>query len=259
LFVLSGGLRPIVKLFIALLLVAITSRIAAAALSSLLPTVGSSQTFAVTSHTDSPFHGGGPGQGPGGPGGPPPSGAFGGSQGHGGGNFRAFMRDESGTLTLKRDAAGSLSVTSSGDVDQVASPLTVTDRGTIDPGDTPDRFIVALDNAIVLASGMAAGTSSSSPWQASVSLLMPPGSLVLLPLQVKVLSSDSSGVKLEGTGTGTVMVSSPHGERPVDVNVTADEQLTAGRLTTYTQKIQQAIKTPYRTMNITNTVSLTSQ
>jgi hypothetical protein len=232
--------------------VALVTAVAAAAQISLLPPVGSSLTLAVRTHTDFPSRDQSRFDRPG-PGGPPPP--NGGGQKHQGG-FRALMRDQDGALTLQRQSAGSLLVTTGGDVDQISSPLSVSAQGTIAPGDNPNRFVVALDNAIALAQALPAGPAVS---HATFSLLMPPGALDQLPVQVKVVSSDASGVKLEGSGSGTVTIATPRGERPVDVKVTADEQLSAGRLAAYTQEVEQAFSTPSRTMTITNTVTLTSQ
>jgi hypothetical protein len=249
--ILGGCIRIVKLLLVTPAAVALATAAAAAAQNSLLPPVGSSLTLAVRTHTDFPSRDQSRFEQPG-PGGPPPSG---GGQTHQGG-FRALMRDQNGTLTLQRQSTGSLLVTTGGDVDQISSPLSVSAQGTIAPGDNPNRFVVALDNAIALAQALPAGPGV---WHATLSLLMPPGALDQLPVQVKVVSSDASGVKLEGSGSGTVTITTPRGERPVDVKVTADEQLSAGRLAAYTQEVEQAFSTPSRTMTITNTVTLTSQ
>jgi hypothetical protein len=243
------------RLFVITLLAgALASGIAAAATTSLLPAVGASQTFSVTTHTDAPQHPAGQGQGhyegrP--PGGAAPSGAPGAQ--HGG--FQQFFRDESGTLTFKRATDASLVVTTTGDVDAIDAPLTVTSQGTVDPGTTPNRFIVAFDNANAVATAVAGAAAGS----ATLSLLMPNGSVATVPIAVKVLSTTGDVTKVEGTGSGTVTMSTPHGDRPIDINATADVELSAGRLSTYTQTLEQTIKTSFRTMNITTTTTLSAQ
>jgi len=248
-------LRPL--LLVALAMVFAGSIAAAATTSSLLPLVGTSQTFAVTTHTDAPFHRPPPNpSASGAPTGPPPGGAQGPSgQGHGFGQFQDQMRDQNGTLTFNRSSTAGLVITAGGDLDPIDSPLAVNAQGAIDPGQNPNRFIIAFDNA----SAIAVAAASTPAGSATFTALVPQGSLATVPLSVKVVSTSGDTTKLEGTGSATITLSTPHGDRPVDMNVTADLELTAGRLSAYTQTFVQTVKTPYRTMTITTTTSFKAQ
>jgi hypothetical protein len=244
-------------LLLAALATAFAGGIAAAATISLLPPVGASQTFVVSTHTDAPFHHPQPNpNASGAPAGPPPGGAQGpGGPAHGNGSFQEQLRDQNGTLTFNRSSNAALAVTASGDLDTLDSPLAVNAQGAIDPGQNPNRFIIAFDNASAIALA-AAGTPAGT---ATFSALVPQGSLVTVPLTVKVLSTSGDTTKLEGTGSATITLSTPHGDRPVDMNATAELELTAGRLSAYTQTLEQTVKTPYRTMTITTTTSFKAQ
>lgn len=246
------------SILLSLLAVGFAGSVAAAAASSLLPPIGASQTFFVSTHTDAPFHrppGQGPGNGPGGSGSPPSGGPQGGAPGAGPGQFQQFFRDETGTVTFRRATDDSLVVSTTGDLDPVDAPLSVNAQGAVDQGQSPNRFVVAFDNASALATA-AASTPAGS---ATFSALMPNASIATVPLVVKVVSTNGDTTNLEGTGSGSVTIATPHGDRPVDINATADLELRAGRLSTYTQTLVQTIKTPFRSMNITTTTTLKAQ
>lgn len=218
--------------------------------------MGASLTFTVSSHTDTPFHnqggphghggfhGGGPGSGPSGD--PSASG------------FADFLRDKNGTYTLSRTSSG-VTVTTSGDVDSFNSPLAVTGQGTVDPGSLPDRFIVAFDNATVLAAGMHAQAALDDSWSATMQLLMGPDTLHGLPITVKVTSVNGNDVALQGTGQDNFTLSTPMGDQPVSVNATVNADIAAGKLHAYSQKVVQTMTMQDRSVIITATTILTSQ
>ena len=244
------------SLIVLVLSVVLAWGIAAATSLSLLPPVGASLTFAVSSHTDTPFHNHGDSHGHGGfHGGGSGSGPSGDPSASG---FADFLRDKSGTYTLSRTSSG-VKVTTSGDVDSFNSPLAITGQSTVDPGSLPDRFIVAFDNATALAAGMHAQVALNDSWSATVQLLMGPDTLQGLPVNVKVMSVNGNDVAMEGTGQGNFTLSTPMGDQPVSVNATVDADIVAGKLHAYSQKVVQTMTMQDRSVIITTTTSLTSQ
>jgi hypothetical protein len=245
--------------------------VATAALLSLLPAVGASVVFTVASHADVPhhhggyhgnggYHGYGGYHGGGQSGGGQENGSYGDSSASGG--LADFLRDQKGTLTLVRTSSG-VNVTASGDQDLISSsgtaPLAVTSQGTLDPGSPPNRFVVAFDNAIVLAAAMPAQAAPNESWSATLQLLMGPDTLQALPVTVKVAAANGNDVKMQGTGQGNFTLSTPMGDQPVSVNATINTDVTAGKLHAYTQKVVQTMTMRNHSVTITTTTSLTSQ
>jgi hypothetical protein len=242
-------------------MVAIVIGIADAAALSLLPAVGASMTFTVTSHSDTPDHHHGGSYGHGGFHGGQPGG--GGSEDESGDysseseDFADFLHDQSGTLTLTRTSSG-ITVTTNGALDSFYSPLAITRQGRIDPGGPPERFIVAFDNAQALATGMDKQATPSGPWNATLNFLLGPDTLQALPVTVQTVSTNGDDVKLQGTGEGAFTISGPIGDQPVTVDVTVNAEIAQDRLSAYAQKVAQTMTMRGRPVTITTTTSLTA-
>lgn len=238
--------------------------VAATAPVSLLPPVGGSVTFTVTSHTDSPFHnhggyhgyhgyggfhGGGPGAGG--------AGSGPGEDSSASGDFADFLRDRKGTLTLNHTSSG-ITVTTSGAVDSFYSPLAVTRQGTVDPGGPPDRFIVAFDNASALAQALHPRTNPGDSWNATLQLLVGPDALQALPVAMKVVSVNGNDVAMQGTGQGNVTLATQMGDQPASINVTVSADIAGSQLHAYAQKVVQTMTMHDHNVTITTTTSLAS-
>jgi hypothetical protein len=243
----------------------------AAQSTSLLPAVAASQSFAVATKVELPFHGGpsgggAPGGGPtggsgqGGPpgGGPPPSGGPPGGAGGPQGGPPGFPHDESGTLTLNRTTHDAVRVTASGDLDAVDSSFAVDASGAVTPGSSPNRYIVAFDNASAIGAQQTAALKAGDAWNATAQILTFGGPQTAVPLAVKVVSVSGGVVTLAATGNASITVSTPRGDRPADLAVDADMQVASGKLRSYSQKLSQTVKTPRRTFTLSATTTLTS-
>lgn len=221
---------------------------ALAASSSLLPPVGATLTFIVSSHTDVPRRMATQMQSAPSP---SPDDPY--------AKYRAMLRDQKGTLTLRRSAADSVQIVIGGDLDPIQSPLAITETGAIDPGTSPNRFIVCFDNGVSMEAGLTTDAKVGTQWSSAIEVPTQNDTLQSFPVTVKVTSVSGDDLKLEATGQGTMTVSTPRGERTVNVNVAGNEEFAAGRLSAFTQTVKESLKTPYRTMTITNVTSLTAQ
>jgi hypothetical protein len=247
-----------------------TAAASAAPSTSLLPAVAASQAFAVATKVELPPRGGPPGSGPpgGGPpgggsaqGGPPDGGLPPGGGGPPGGAAGppGFPHDESGTLTLSRTAGGAVHVTANGDLDAVDASFEVDASGAVTSGSSPNRYVVAFDNATTIAAKQTAVPKAGDAWSATAQILSFGGPQTAVPLAVKVVSVSDGVVTLAAMGKASITVSTPRGDRPADLAVDVDMQLASGKLRSYTQKLVQSVKTPRRTFTLGATTTLTSK
>jgi hypothetical protein len=269
------------SLVVATVAIGVSALIAATALaaqsaSSLLPAVSSSQSFVASVQVQLPQRpsGGGhgrPGGGYGGYGGGGPGGGGYGGYGNGGGQAsggqggpqgggqqQRFPHDQSGTLTLKRTASNSVQVTTGGDLDTLDSALPINATGGIDAGDTPNQFVVAFDNAAALVTQAPAAPKVGDSWPATIQIVTMGSALPTQSVTVKAVGVNGANLTLQATGSGTITISTPRGDRPADVSATLNLTTAAGKIASSTQQISQTVKTQYRSFTVGATTSLKS-
>ena len=239
----------------------------ATATASLLPAVATSQSFIVATKVQTPFHGGQPGGRPpdgasgqgGPPGGPPPGGSPPSGAGPPGGYRASFGHDESGTLMLSRTTNDSVRVTTGGDLDTLDASFAIDTIGAVSASSPPNKYIVAFDNATAIAAKQTTTPKPGDTWDATAQIQTFGGEQTAVPIAVKVVSVSDGLLTLAATGSASITISTPRGDRPADLAIGIDMQVASGKLRSYAQKLAQTMKTPRRTITLDATTTLTAK
>jgi hypothetical protein len=176
-----------------------------------------------------------------------------------GGAAPSFPHDESGTLMLSRTTGDSVRVTTSGDLDTLDASLAVDAVGAVSASSPPNKYIVAFDNANAIAMKQTASPKPGDTWDATAQIQTFGGQQTAVPVAVKVVSVSDGLLTLAATGSASITVSTPRGDRPADLAIAIDMQVAAGTLRSYTQKLEQTMKTPRRTITLDATTTLQSK
>jgi hypothetical protein len=199
-----------------------------------LPSNGSSQSFAISMHFDMPAgahnHGPGSGHGP---------------------------QDESGSMVVKRTDAADAAVTLTGVTEASSASHNVTGQ-SVDAGSPADPYIVAFDNAASIAGGEPASVKSGDSWQTSIQMVDASGSVNTINVKTVVSSASDGSIQIHATGSGSETFSTPRGDRTADVTVDITESLTGNRLTGYEQKFSRSMKGRMGTFTTSATTTLKS-
>jgi hypothetical protein len=241
---------------IAFLLPTLSSALAAPA-SALLPAVGQSQSFIVTTSFKGPQ---------------PPEGAA--------------PENQTGRLTVSRVDLKTVRVSFQSDSGHEMGTATIEDAKIFDQDAMYGPYIAPYDNALVIAAG-AAGRRAGDRWSASIALappMPPPGEMppppppdangpprtgsmgsgfrVMVPrpqtltLSVTVVSLSGSTIKLSGTGTVTRKMPTPKGDMPMTVTMNVDEMISAGRVVYYDETVEHTLNGRQGQIKVTSATTL---
>ena len=227
----------------------------AAQTSALLPAVGSSQSYVVTTT----FKGPQPKEG-----GAPPN--------------------QTGRLTVSRTDLKTIRISFQSDSGNLQGTATIADANIFDQDSLYGPYVATYDNALVTAAG--AGRTIGDRRIVSVALsppMPPPGAMPPPPpggfgqtrdggpgsgfrvdvpppqkltLIVRVVSVSGSTHKLTGTGTATQTMPTPKGDAQVTVTMNVDETVAGGRVAYYNETVEHAIAGRQGRIILTSTTTL---
>jgi hypothetical protein len=239
----------------------------------LLPSVGTSQTFAVSLKFAGPKH--------------------------------MQMRcqpgscgptDSDGQMTITRTDPSHINLSTRDNAGQTNGRFSIDSRGLVEVGDMPNPILAAYNDAIALAARASPTPKVGDRWSATFEFPGPgfpppppgssragwiiaggaapegpvrlPGSTGVqvnvgfappIPLEVSVVSTAGSTIRLAGIGSVTQTMQSPDGKAHFKISIHAEETIVAGRLAVYTESITNTVNGPPGSIKMTTSVAFAAR